>query len=82
MEKNQTNATNAAVHPLKQAIWGNIWKRTVYKNQTNAANATMHPLKQAIWGNIWKHTAEKSQTDEINPSDNTREKVRFKFIAK
>ena len=48
MEKSQTNATNVTMHLLKQAIWGNIWKRTLESNKcksrTNATNVTMHLL--------------------------------------
>ena len=36
MALNQINATNVTMHSLKQAIWGNIWKRTLGKSQTNA----------------------------------------------
>ena len=64
--KNQTNATNATIHLLMQAFWGDTWKRTVEKRQTNAINATMPLLKQAIWGDICKRTAEKNQTTAIN----------------
>ena len=32
MEENQTNATNATMHPLKQAIWGDIQKHIVWRN--------------------------------------------------
>ena len=44
------------LHPHRQAIWGDIWKRTVDKSQTNASNVNMHLLMQAIWGDIWKRT--------------------------
>ena len=42
------------MHPLRQTIWGHIWKHTVEKGQTNATSA-------AIWGHIWKHTVVKNQ---------------------
>ena len=51
------------MHPLRQAIWGLIWKHTVEISQINAANATMHPLGQTVWEHIWKHTLEKSWTN-------------------
>ena len=54
------------MHPLRQAIWGHIWKRTVEKNQTNAASVTLHLLGQAIWGDIRKYTVEKSPTNATN----------------
>ena len=54
------------MHPLGQAIWGDIWKHTVEKNHTNATSVTMHPLGQAIWGDIWRCTVEKSQTNATN----------------
>ena len=43
------NATNTIMHPLRQAIWGHIWRHTVEKSQ-------FHRLKQAIWGDIWEPT--------------------------
>ena len=49
--------------PHRQAVWGNIWKRTVEKSQTNATNVTMHPLRQAIWEHILKHTMVQSRTN-------------------
>ena len=51
------------MHPLRQAIWGDIWKHTVEKSQTNATSVIMHPIRQMTSGNIWKHTVEKSQTN-------------------
>ena len=54
------------MHPLRLAIWGNIWKRTVEKSRTNATSVTLPFLRQAIWGDIWKHTVEKSQTSATN----------------
>ena len=53
-EKSQTNATNAILHPLVQAVWGHIWKYTAEKSQTSATSVTLHPLTQAICGDIWK----------------------------
>ena len=38
MEKNQTNAANVTMNYLGQAIWGDIWKRTLEKSQTNVTN--------------------------------------------
>ena len=52
----QTLQCIVTMHPLKQAIWGHIWKHTLETNRTNATNATMRRLIQSIWGNIWKHT--------------------------
>ena len=40
MEISQTSATNVNMHPLGQAIWGDIWKHTLEKTQTDATNAT------------------------------------------
>ena len=65
-EKSQTNATNATMPLLRQAIWSDIWKRTVEKSQTNAITVIMHLLGQTIWGHIWKRTVEKSQSNAIN----------------
>ena len=48
------------MHPLRQAIWGDIWKHTAEKSQTNATNVIMHPLRQTVWGHIWRRTVEKS----------------------
>ena len=42
LEKIQS--TNVTLHPHRQAIWGDIWKRTVEKSQTNPTNVTLHPL--------------------------------------
>ena len=42
-------ASNAAMHTLRQAIWGLTWKPTVEKSQTNATNVTLH-----WWKWIWK----------------------------
>ena len=48
---------------LTQALWVNIWKRTVEKNQTNAIDVTIHNLKLAIWGDIvnthWRKVKQK-----------------------
>ena len=33
--------TNATMHPLMEAVQGDIWEPTVEKSQTNATNATM-----------------------------------------
>ena len=63
VEKNQTNATNATMQPLRQATWRDIWKHTVEKSPTNATSVSMRPFRQAIWRHIWKHTVEKSQTN-------------------
>ena len=51
---------------LRQAIWENIWKRTVEKSPTNATNAILHPPMCKVWRLIWKHTVEKSQTNATN----------------
>ena len=51
------------MHPLRQSIWGHIWKPTAEKSPTNATNATLHPLRQTIWRDNWKPTVEKSQTN-------------------
>ena len=60
---------------LTQALWVNIWKRTVEKNQTNANDVTIHNLKLAIWGHICKHTLEKSQTNAEHTKKNTKRKT-------
>ena len=36
MEKSQTNATCVIMHPLIQAIWGDIWKDTMEIDQADA----------------------------------------------
>ena len=51
------------MNPLRQAVWGHIWKPTVGKNQTSATSVNLHPLVQTLWGHIWKRTAEKKQTN-------------------
>ena len=57
----KSNKCNQVTMPLRiQAIWGNIWKRTVEKSQRKAANANMHPHKQAIWG----HTCYKKNPEK------------------
>ena len=66
MEKSQSNSASVTMHLLMQAIWGNIWKRTVEKRRTNATSVTLPFLRQAIWGDIWKHTVEKGQTSATN----------------
>ena len=63
VEKSRTNATNVTMPPLRQAIWGDIWKHTV---KAIATNVNMPPLGQEILGNIWKCTEGKSQTNVIN----------------
>ena len=60
--KSQTNVTNVIMHPLGQAIWGVILKRTVYKSQTNEANMTMHPL--SIFGHN-KRTSWRRDPSEV-----------------
>ena len=60
------NATNATMHLIRQAIWGDIWKIIVSESKTNATNVIMHPPMQALWGHIWKRTVEKSQTNATN----------------
>ena len=54
------------MHPLMQAIWGDIWKYIVEKSSTNATNVTLRPLGQAIWGDISKRTVDKSPTNATN----------------
>ena len=54
------------MHPQAQAIWGDIWKRTVEKSQSNATNVTLPLFRLAIWGHIWKRTVGKSQTNATN----------------
>ena len=66
VEKSQTNAINATMPLLRQAIWGHILKFTVEKSHTNATNVYMALLMQAIIGHIWKHTVQKSQTNVTN----------------
>ena len=43
MEKSRINATSVIMHPLKQAIWGHIWKDTMGKNRPS------WQLSQNIW---------------------------------
>ncbi len=64
-EKSQINATNVTMPLIGQAIWRDIWKRTVEKSQT-LTNVTLSLLVQAIWGHIWERTVEKSQTNATN----------------
>ena len=51
MEKNQTNAANVTMNYLGQAIWGDIWKRTLEKSQTNVTNVIVdeNGRKQKKW---------------------------------
>ena len=65
-EKSPTNATNATLPFLRNAIWIDIWKCMVEKSLTNATNAILPPLGQAIWGDIWKCTVEKSLINATN----------------
>ena len=46
MEKSQTNATSVTLHQSMQAIWGDIWKRTVEKNKTSVTIVTLHQSRQ------------------------------------
>ena len=39
------NAACVTLPALTQALWVNIWKRTVEKNQTNATSVTLYPLR-------------------------------------
>ena len=64
----QRNASYVTMQPIKQAIWGLVWKHTVEKRQRNATSATMYPSRQAVWGYIWKYVANKTrQTCGQNP---------------
>ena len=54
------------LHPLRQAVWGHIWKGTVEKRQTNAGSVFLHPLIQVLWADMWKDILEKSQTNAIS----------------
>ena len=65
-EKNQTNATNVTMHPLRQDIWEHIWQHTVEKSQTSAVNVNFDPVLQTLWRPISKYTVEKSQTNATN----------------
>ena len=58
VEKSQTNATNATMHPLMQAVWEHIWKRRVEKSQTNATNVTLGNWSHETACKIfkWTHT--------------------------
>ena len=47
-EKSNANATCVIMHPLRQVIWGGIWKPTVEKSRTSASSVIMHPLGQAL----------------------------------
>ena len=60
MEGNQTNATNAILHLLWQAIWEDIWKRTVEKSQTNASSVINYASTRADVLRIYlkKHSGE------------------------
>ena len=42
------------LHPLRQAVWGLIWKYTAAKSQINATSVAMHPFGQANWWHTWK----------------------------
>ena len=48
--KVKTNAANATMHSLGQAIWGHIGKRTMEKSQKNITSVTLHPLQQVVGG--------------------------------
>ena len=43
--ENETNATNVTLHPQRQTIWGDIWKRTVEKSKK--CNQCDHASSQA-----------------------------------
>ena len=71
------DVTSVALHSLRQAIWGDIWKHTVEKSRINVNSVAFHPLRQAIWRDIWKHSAEKSNKCNkcdfaLAPADNLR----------
>ena len=54
---------------LMQAIWGDIWKRTVEKSQRNETNVTLHSFVQTVLRNIWNYTVVKSQTCDCKHQD-------------
>ena len=43
VERNQTGAISAILHPIRQQVWQPIWKRIVKKSQISAINVIMHP---------------------------------------
>ena len=51
-KKSHINATSATLHLLIQAVWGDIWKRTVEKSRTTATNVTLPLIGHTCWGYI------------------------------
>ena len=47
-EENQTSATSVILYPIRQEIWGHIWKHTVEKSYTNVTGVTLPPLGQTL----------------------------------
>ena len=76
------NAVSVTMHPLKLAIWGDIWKRTVEKNLRNAISVNLHPLRQDIWGCISKRTVVKRQTIATNVTMNFLKQLFWRHIWK
>ena len=44
METNKNVTKSIKMEPLMQAIWGDIWKRTVAKSQTLGSNWSNHGI--------------------------------------
>ena len=46
-----------------EAIWRDIWKRTLEKSLTNVTNVTMPLLSEEPWRDIWKFILENKHTN-------------------
>ena len=77
-----SSMSHRAIHPLMQAIWGDILKHTVEKNQSNATNVTLHPPMKGLWRYIWSSTVKKSQTNAINVTLHPLMQVVLSYIWK
>ena len=70
--KSQTNATNGAMHSLRKAVWGDIWKRTVEKIKQ------MQPMRLCFfWGRQFEDTFENAHwRKKINATNATMHLIR------
>ena len=58
-EENQTSATSVILYPIRQKIWGDIWKHTVKKSQTNTSSCAYN--LRTHWKKKKKHSGEVKQ---------------------
>ena len=58
-EEKSEKCNQCYLYPIRQAIWGDVFKDSVEKSQTNGTSVIIHLLVHTIWRHIWKHTMEK-----------------------